>query len=183
MELQMKVNTEYTYDKVVRLYNEAFPRRGRIAFESLLKHIDTGEGELTAYYAEKTFVAFSYVCYFKDITYLFYFAVDPEFRNRGYGTTILKYLKMKYRDKKFILAAEALTGQKKGEAERERRIAFYEKNGFNKSNYIIKENKILYEVFHLTKPIGAEEYINIIRCILNKKEKKHFKLEVYKSDI
>lgn len=183
MELQMKVNTEYTYDEVVKLYNEAFPKRCKISFESLIEHIETGEGELTAYYIKKTFVAFSYVCYFKDIIYLFYFAVDPEQRNRGYGTTILKYLKMKYRGKKFILAAEALTGKKKGEAQRQRRLAFYEKNGFNRSKYIIRENKVLYEVFHVKKRIEPEEYMDVIRCMLNKKEKKHFKLGVYKSDI
>lgn len=113
------------------LFVSAFPSDERppadiyfSSFESKTQNV------LYGFYDEEKFVGFSSVVLYKDICYIFFLAVQDEYRNQGYGSKILSELKEMYKKDTLLLCYEEVDKKYKDYENRRKRAEFYAKNGF-----------------------------------------------------
>lgn len=98
-----------------------------------------------------------------------YFAIDEKFRNKGYGSKVLKDLIKKY--KTIILSIER---PKKELKNSQKRKEFYLRNGFNETNKFIIDSGVEYEIlcteksFKITKEILENRYNKMSSSIILK---------------
>ena len=90
-----------------------------------------------------------------------FFAVNADFRGRGYGSAILTYLKEKNPNRSVILNVEPLDEEAENAEERIRRMRFYEKNGFFDTGYDIEEIGGTFRVLATEKEIDMEAYLRV----------------------
>ena len=70
------------------LYEETFDRRMRVPYRDLWKVADKGYADYVAVFDSDIFLGFYYVFFHKENVFIYYLAVCPEMRDRGYGTDI-----------------------------------------------------------------------------------------------
>ncbi|MBR0385140.1 MAG: GNAT family N-acetyltransferase [Erysipelotrichaceae bacterium] len=68
---------------------------------------------------------------YKDICHIIYFAVKPEYRDKGYGTRCLKLLQQN--PDRIIVDVEDPEAECDNRRQRKRRVEFYRKNGFERT--------------------------------------------------
>lgn len=135
---------------------------------------------------------YAYFIKAKDSILMDYLAVSPKYRCKGLGSRFLKIIKNTFKSKYSSLLAEIENTRyalsKEDKFNRERRVSFYLKNGFNISNietcvlkdqYTIiklnldrelKDEEIYSEVKTVYKTIFGEEYfknnimVSVCRC-------------------
>lgn len=140
-----------------RLYLESFPKEERFPFLFLKALARTKKSRFLAYYDGDTLAGMSFTIEGKDMVFLLYLAVSPALQSRGFGTEILSYLKELYK-KPLTLNAEPLDSAAENSPERERRFAFYERNGFSDTGYELVDSKMTYTVLSDAEVFSAAEY-------------------------
>nr|WP_048704649.1 GNAT family N-acetyltransferase [Companilactobacillus ginsenosidimutans] len=97
-----------------------------------------------------------------DLTYIFYLAVNPELRGGGYGSKILKDIVQMYAGHRFCLSAEKPDSKAANAEQRERRIAFYKRNGFNDFGKVAVEDGVTYTMLSYgDADFEKQEYIDL----------------------
>ena len=144
--------------KIKKLYLTAFPAEERVPFFLIMSKTRRGKGEMLAAYDGEEFVGFAYMVCYKDLAYIFYFAVEESNRGKGYGGKILKAVKEKYSGSRIFLAREQLDESAGNYAQRVRRHNFYLNNGFTDLPCQIKEASVIYDVMGIGGTVSAEEY-------------------------
>ena len=114
---------------VMALYRRAFPPNERRPLEPLLKD-ETGASEVLAVYEGERFVGLAILLTWRDVTHILYFAGVEELRGLGYGSGILRALCDAHPGQRVIADLEAPCEQAANGRQRERRLAFYARNGF-----------------------------------------------------
>ncbi len=69
----------------------------------------------------------------KDLVFIYYLAIDPGMRCKGYGSEALRLVRELYPGYRFSLNAEAPDETANNNTQRLERVAFYNKNGFTDS--------------------------------------------------
>ena len=70
-----------------------------------------------------------------DVVILLYLAISDAVRGKGYGSAVLQAVQKKYAGKRIILNIEEMDEQAANYAQRVKRKAFYQKNGFEILDY------------------------------------------------
>ena len=96
---------DYNNDQTIRkdvepLFISAFPKEERPEPDYFFSSFDKENNHLYAFYDKKTFVGFASVIIYKHICYIFFLAVKDEYRNKGYGSEILKEIRNLYKDRR-----------------------------------------------------------------------------------
>lgn len=117
-------------NKIEALNEEAFPEAERTPYEGMLAAGKADCGELFAILDERKFIGFAYLLWQDEILYIYYLAVLPELRGKGYGSRILDTLKGSFPDMILVLSAETPEDRDDASDQKVRRIEFYKKNGF-----------------------------------------------------
>ena len=173
----------YKEDKRVRsdveqLYISAFPEEERppewLFFENALKE----DNELLGFYKEKSFIGFTNLLFYKDLCYMFFLAVSPDHRNKGYGSKIIQEAFKLYSDKTFILCYEEIDDKYQDNELRKRRRNFYYRNGFKDNNLKTCEYWVNYDTcYHGKHQVPFEDYLALmVHCYGNRAKqyiKKH----------
>ena len=81
------------YRKMKKLYKQAFPSNERAPFRLLKRRAKSDNADFWALYNEDKFIGITYIVKNKDLAYIFYLAVQPDERGKGYGTEIINELK------------------------------------------------------------------------------------------
>lgn len=143
---------DQNYSRVIDLYKTAFTtvrniprwilklklRKGKVGFNSIydadnwLGLIYTTEHSLWQRVDHKV--------EHKEVVFVHFFAISDSIRSGGYGSKVLDSLKAKHLGKRVILNVENLDEQESNYAQRVKRRAFYEKNGFVSSGYVIEDS-------------------------------------------
>ena len=76
------------------------------------------------------FIGFMVVVPFEDLAYLSFFAIEPAWRSRGYGSRALQGLPEVYPGYRHLIDIEMLDGNCPNNAQRIRRRDFYLRNGY-----------------------------------------------------
>lgn len=162
---------------VKNLYLTAFPFAERMPY-FLFKHLSKKENVgFYAVYDKSSFVGLVYNVYYKDIVYLFYFAINPTLRGKGYGSKVLAAMREKYYDRRIVLNIEECNEKSDNYSERLKRKNFYEKNGFFALDYKVREGGVVYEMMCCSKggkKVSKQEYYKIMESYFGEKMYKLF---------
>lgn len=126
-------------NKIENLYLSSFPKEERFPFWLLEECSKESKSELSAIIDKNEFVGMCYIVDCDDAYYLMYLAVDPNLRNKNYGSKILSDLKEKY--KTLFLSIDEPTNEISV-----RRKNFYLRNGFFDTNKFYEDTGVNYEI-------------------------------------
>jgi GNAT superfamily N-acetyltransferase len=148
------------------LYREAFPAEERAPFYILKSRAKRGKADFWQIADGEIRAGFAYVISYKDLSYLFYFAVEPSLRGKGYGTAALNLLKEKYAGRRLFLAIEPLEDSAGNAAQRIGRHEFYLRCGFEDLPYRLKEASVVFSIMGIGGPVHAKEHKEMIEGYL-----------------
>ncbi len=155
------------YQKTSELYNSAFPEEERPPFDFTLQFKDN---TMYAIEEDRRYVGPIDLSFNKDIMYIFFLAVDPFHRNKGYGARILKDITDKYADKRIYLSIEAVDPSAENYAQRLSRLGFYERNGFHPTGERFLEYGVEYDLLTYNHvKITSKDHFRLMTHILGEK--------------
>ncbi len=153
---------ENEYKTIKKLYLTAFPADERAPFFFLKRKSMQKKSTMLIAESDRAFIGFAYTVVYRDLVYLFYFAVADSKRESGYGSEILHLLKEYYPGKRIFLAREQLDKNAENYDQRVRRHKFYLKNGFKDLPFCIKEASVVYDVMSCGGNVAIEDYNKLI---------------------
>lgn len=159
MNLTYTNNLDYS-SKIEELYINSFPKEERFSFDILKECSKENNSDLYAILDDNTFIGMCYLVNCDNAYYLMYLAIEPNLRNKGYGSKILNDLKNKY--KTIFLSIEY-----NEDIMSIKRKMFYLKNGFYETNKIYEDTGVLYEVlctngdYEITEDNMKKRYSNM----------------------
>ncbi len=146
--------------KVKRLYKRAFPVYERKPFKMIKKLKKEGKGETFAIMVQGKFAGLAIVIFNDRFVLLDYFAVDGRVRGKGLGSAALQQLISMYDKKTLILEIESTRAACDNWEERQKRKAFYFRNGMRAENFLVDwfgtemellshgEDRLTFEEYH-----------------------------------
>lgn len=144
------------------LYKEAFPFNERIPLKIYFKHKKV---LIDIYKEDSNIIGFICYCFLKDTYYIYFFATDSKFRNKGLGTQILESFKKEHPNKTIYLLAEALTNNPIKDELISRRLIFYQRNGFVLEDYKVDEFGVIYNVLSYNGKTPYETYNAMMKYV------------------
>ncbi|MGT2681560.1 GNAT family N-acetyltransferase [Streptococcus porci] len=144
--------------RIWKLYRLSFPKEERLPYWFLLFQILRTKADFQAYRDGKKVIGFSYSIAGKSADFLLFLAVSPEFQSQGYGTAMLQNVKNSAGEKPLIVAIEPPFELCDNAEQRLRRLAFYEKNGFQLTEHFYQENVETYQVMTTKLPFKAKAF-------------------------
>ncbi len=127
------------YLAVIDLYKKAFTTHQKVPTWLLRFKLRNGKQGFNVLYSDDTWIGLIYITEFKDIVLVHFLAISESQRSGGYGSKVMTSLKAKHAGKRIVLNIEKLDKQAQNYQQRLKRKAFYEKNAFISSGYIVKE--------------------------------------------
>ena len=130
-------------EQLKQLYQTAFPESEQIPWDDLMRLVEEMYLDFTAYYDDEALIGFTIVYPRPSFNWYWYFAVKEELRGKGLGQQILTQLIEKYKDQSCVLDMESPEQQPCPNPEqRQRRHAFYLRNGFRDTHVYRKFDDI-----------------------------------------
>lgn len=136
-------NTKNLED-IKQLYMDAFPFDERIPFYIMVSVGNDRGVEFLSIYDDDTWLGFIHTLVGEKLSYIFYFAVDGSLRQSGYGSKIIREYKKIH--PKLSLAIEPIEEESDNIKQRKKRLAFYEKNGFETLDTKVVEMGVEFEL-------------------------------------
>ena len=132
--LQKQITPANADAEIRLLYETAFPQEEQIPWDDLVRLIDEMHLDFTAYYDNDILIGFTIVYPRPSFNWYWYFAVKEELRGKGLGQQILNQLIEKYKGQSCVLDMESPRQECANKEQRQRRHAFYLRNGFRDTN-------------------------------------------------
>ena len=136
-------NTKNLED-IKQLYMDAFPFDERIPFYIMVSVGNDRGVEFLSIYDDDTWLGFIHTLVGEKLSYIFYFAIDGSLRQSGYGSKIIREYKKMH--PKLSLAIEPIEEGSDNIRQRKKRLAFYEKNGFETLDTKVVEMGVEFEL-------------------------------------
>ena len=95
----------------------------------------------------------------RKMIFIMFLAVDESLCTKGYGSAILKEIKNRYPDKKIMVSIEPCDDSAPDIEVRKRRKAFYRKNGYGETGYMIKLSGVVQEIMITNGDFGKKEFL------------------------
>lgn len=149
-------------EDIKRLYLTAFPEDERAPFDKLVRKAKRKDINFFACMDGGKWIGMLYILNYKDLSYIFYLAVDERSRGRGYGTAILKAALKKYQGRRFFLAIEQPDERADNFKQRLARQHFYENAGFERTGQRIQEANVIYDMLGVGGRVQPSEYRSLI---------------------
>lgn len=167
----MLLNTE-TIDETSRFWQEvnalaleAFPPEEYLAPTELVRMAHSDNFDFLALTDNGAFVGFMVVQTHEAMAYLFFLAIVPEFRRNGYGGRALETLRALYPDKVPVVDFEMPDSSAPNSEQRERRRAFYLRNGYKETRLFLSYLGVDYEVFCMDAQFDADMFKRLMQTI------------------
>lgn len=166
------VNMEEFKEIIYPEYLKLFPKLERKSLATLEKAFKNDILKIKKAMDEEVFIGFIMMNTLKNGKYLQldYFAILPQYQNKGYGTKVLTLLKESSKEYNGIFIEVEKVGLGENEEENElrmRRTKFYERIGFYKLNFDLDLYKVIYSPYVLRTSDIKEEDDKIIKDILD----------------
>ena len=125
-----------TFKKVASLYEVAFPVEERLPLWQL-----SWNG------LKRVFVGLTYTIYTDNLVYLLFLAVEESKQSQGYGSQILAQVKKEAGVRPCVLTIEPMDEEDASNRnQRLKRLAFYERNGYQLLNHFYFEGTERYQI-------------------------------------
>lgn len=162
------------YPFICHLMKTAFPRNEQFPLWVLRLLALREKVNFRAFYDGEQFCGVLYTAENNKYVFVLYLAVNDEIRSKGYGSQILQWLKS-VTSKIIVLNVEAIDPSAENSLQREKRIAFYRRNGITDTGYTFVDEKERYSILSSdSKRFDVQEYSALL---------KWFSLGVYKKNI
>jgi len=156
--------------KIKHCIKTLFPRGERAPFWFLCSCAKKSGIDFLAFYDSDgasemgdVFVGYAYIITLNNRTLVFNLCVDYRWHSKGYGSAILEYVKTAYAPNPIDLNIEALTGDCNNAEQRQKRKAFYIKNGFIDGGCRCVQLKQPYEMLSTDGCFNLGHYKNCVR--------------------
>lgn len=153
--------------KIKHLFEHAFPSEERPPFSFFYY---TPRQDLKGVYDEDTFIGLVDTIEYQDVVYLFFLALKKKYRQKGYGSTILKDLFSRFPNKRIYLLAEEIDEKYPNYEERISRLSFYKKNGMYPTSTNIDEYDIVYTLLSNNTKVTYQDHMKIMDYLLEDSE-------------
>ena len=134
------------HSDVKRIYFESFPKSERMPFPLMVAMSKLWNTDFLGFYEEDKLCGFIYLAHNRKIVFVMFFAVDAALRSKGFGSAILKEIQKKYPTKKIIISIEPCDETAPDIEIRKKRKAFYLRNGYKETGYMIKLAGVVQEI-------------------------------------
>jgi YjeF N-terminal domain protein len=131
-------------EEIKQLYMDAFPFEERVPFYIMVSVGNDRGVEFLSIYDDDTWLGFIHTLVGEKLSYIFYFAIDGSLRQSGYGSKIIREYKKMH--PKLSLAIEPIEEGSDNIRQRKKRLAFYEKNGFETLDTRVMEMGVEFEL-------------------------------------
>lgn len=148
MELRKILPGNPDIEKIGRINLEAFPDEERMDLDWQLGFCADGKLDLLGIYDDGLLVGFTTVFPSEGMDYVFFLAMDPSVRSRGYGARTLELVRQRYSGDCIVLDIEPLSPEEPGAELRSRRRGFYLRNGFRPSGCLLTYLGLAFEVLY-----------------------------------
>lgn len=145
-----------------RINNEAFPDYERMSMEETFAFAADTDTDILGIYSETAAVGFAVLLKNEECAYLYYIAIDRNMRSKGYGGEALKRIIEMYPHLQIILDFEEIDITAKNIAQRQRRKAFYLKNGFKETGRYTLLNGHRFEVVCSGEELKEEAFKRLL---------------------
>ena len=149
--------------KIKKLYRASFPRAERKPFSVIKQMQKEKRGDLWIYEENGKFLGFATTINGKSAVLVDYLAVNTDARGGGIGSKMLQDLRQHYGDDKLFLEIETVTPLADNNDQRERRKAFYLKNGMKEVGVTANIFETDMELLSFGLTMTFEEYRNFYR--------------------
>lgn len=162
------------YSFICHLVKTAFLRNEQFPLWVLRLLALRERGNFRAFYDGEQFCGILYTAENDKYIFVLYLAVNDKIRSKGYGSQILQWLKG-ITSKIIVLNVEATNLSAVNSLQREKRIAFYQKNGITDTGYTFVDAEEKYSVLSSdSERFDVQEYGALL---------KWFSLGVYRKNI
>ena len=164
-------------NKIQDLYVEAFPQAERKSFELLLKTRDNGQAEILSVENENNdFLGLAITAQYQDMVLLDYFAISPNQRSSGVGSKVFQLLKQRYADKRFFLEIERTDIVADNQLQRQKRKAFYLKNGMQNMPFLVDLFGVEMEILTHNCELNFDDYFTLYHSLFGEKISQYISL-------
>jgi len=168
IKLKFLTKDDVNYSNVIKLFFEAFPKTQSLPFWLVKLRMRNGKAGFHALYEQDNWIGFIYAKEYKDIVFIKFFAISEAQRSHGYGSKVLNALKQTYTEQRIVLNIEALDESTENYQQRVKRKAFYEKNGFVSTGFMVTEPAERQEMLIRGGNISKEEIDEMYKHFLGK---------------
>lgn len=167
----MKLNTQPIKENgphwaaVNALAVEAFPPEEYLAPATLVKMAQAENFDFLALLDGDVFVGFMAVQTYRELAYLFFLAIDPMCRGKGYGSRAIETLKGQYPGKIQVVDFEMPDGSAANYQQRERRRMFYLRNGYGETGNFLSYLGVDYEIFSMEQQFPLDDFKELMSTL------------------
>ena len=131
---------------VRKMYLDSFPPAERMPFPVMVAMSKLWHTDFLEFYDGDTLCGFVYLAHNRKLVFIMFLAVDEALRSKGYGSAILHEIQSRYPKKKIIVSIEPCDAVAPDLAMRERRKAFYCRNGYWETGYRMRLSGVEQEI-------------------------------------
>lgn len=165
MELR-KVTSDFPdMDRLNKLAQDAFPPEEYLAPIKILELSRKTELDFWGLYDNDTFIGFCVIVRHRTMVYLFFLAITPENRSKGYGSSILSLLSEIYKSCQFTVDFEMVDNSAFNYNQRIRRKEFYLRNGFKETGLFLTYFGVSYEVLCMNRDFDIQMFKEMLRSL------------------
>lgn len=151
--------------KVKELYKASFPKEEQLPWPILRLASCERHSQISAYLDGDHFCGFTFSTDIDGIYFIMFFAVDTAIRQKGYGSAILSKIKADNAKKTVVLNIEPIIDSAENLDERKKRLAFYEKNGFFDTGYLVREVGGVFTVMSTARELDTAAYKKVFKAL------------------
>ena len=144
-----------TFRKVASLYEAAFPVEERLPLRQLSWNSLKNGQSFLVYFDQEVFIGFTYAICTNNLVYLLFLAVEESKQSQGYGSQILAQVREEAGERPCVLTIEPMDEEQvSNRAQRLKRLAFYERNGYQALNHFYFEGSERYQILTTDKSLS-----------------------------
>ncbi len=143
---------------VRQMYLDAFPAKERMPFPMMVLMSKLWNTDFQGVYDGDNLCGFIYLAHNRKMVFIMFLAVDESLRSKGYGSAILQEIQKKYSNKKIIVSIEPCCESAPDIELREKRKAFYMRNGYKESGYWMKLSGVEQEILISNGEFDSKEF-------------------------
>lgn len=163
--MQLVTMTALQEEAVREIYEEAFPDAEKRPWERMLRFAAEGKLDILAMIEDETVVGLVVLANHGDLVLLDYLAVTPRRRSGGYGAKALAALLAKTAGKTLFLEAELPEPNAPDDSIQNRRLRFYERNGFSIYGVNICFFGVPMTLMTAGEPVDFERYAKLLVAV------------------
>lgn len=163
-------NTDAQLQQIEALYMRAFPAAERKPFSMILRTRRRGNAEiLTIEAADGIFAGEAITVQCGSLVLVDYFAVSEEKRGCGVGSAALQLLRERYADKTVFLEIESTKEENApNRAQREKRKAFYLRNGLSCMPFRVVEFGVEMEILTFSGEVTFDDLHRLYKSVFGR---------------